>query len=50
MSFWREPFSEIVKKQLTRRADIHLEGRILGKGGTKWDQNTKLRVVSIHGI
>ena len=40
MSFWREPFSEIVKKQLTRRADIHLEGRILGKGGTKGSEQS----------
>ena len=35
MSFWREPFSEIVKRQLTRRTKIHLEGRMLEEGGTK---------------
>ena len=36
MSFWREPFNQIVKKQLQRRAEIHLEGRTFdsahGKG------------------
>ena len=45
MSFWREPFSEIVKRQLTRRTKIHLEGRILEEGGTKGSEQigTKTR-------
>lgn len=45
MSFWREPFSEIVKRQLTRRTKIHHEGRILEEGGTKGSEQigTKTR-------
>lgn len=45
MSFWREPFNEIVKRQLTRRTKIHLEGRILEEGGTKGSEQigTKTR-------
>ena len=41
MSFWREPFNEIVKQQLYRRTLIHLEGRNISIQGEEEGSKTR---------